>query len=131
MARPSSSSLASPSSIVGVHYKVGRKIGEGSFGIIYEGMFYWIPPSPFTFTVHEKRERKHTPRPDNSLFCSKHYTGTNLISNQQIAIKFESRKSEAPQLRDEYRTYKILSGVGMCQGEVNMEKARVSNKWGW
>ncbi|KAJ8660860.1 hypothetical protein O0I10_003504 [Lichtheimia ornata] len=73
MARPSSSSLASPSSIVGVHYKVGRKIGEGSFGIIYEG--------------------------------------TNLISNQQIAIKFESRKSEAPQLRDEYRTYKILSGV--------------------
>jgi len=24
--------------IVGVHYKVGKKIGEGSFGVIYEGM---------------------------------------------------------------------------------------------
>ncbi|KAI9274740.1 kinase-like domain-containing protein [Phascolomyces articulosus] len=69
----SSSSSASPSNVVGMHYKVGRKIGEGSFGIIYEG--------------------------------------TNLISNQQVAIKFESRKSEAPQLRDEYRTYKILAGL--------------------
>jgi casein kinase 1 len=24
-------------SVVGVHYRVGRKIGEGSFGVIYEG----------------------------------------------------------------------------------------------
>jgi casein kinase 1 len=28
-----------------------------------------------------------------------------------VAIKFEPRKSDAPQLRDEYRTYKILSGI--------------------
>ncbi|KAG2220197.1 hypothetical protein INT45_005370, partial [Circinella minor] len=68
----SSSSSASSHNVVGMHYKVGHKIGEGSFGIIYEG--------------------------------------TNLINNQQVAIKFESRKSEAPQLRDEYRTYKILAG---------------------
>ncbi|KAI8979562.1 kinase-like domain-containing protein [Mycotypha africana] len=61
------------SNVVGVHYKVGRKLGEGSFGIIYEG--------------------------------------TNLLNNQQVAIKFEPRKSDAPQLRDEYRTYKILSGT--------------------
>ena len=65
-------STASPN-IVGVHYKVGRKIGEGSFGVIYEG--------------------------------------TNLLNQTQVAIKFESRKSEAPQLRDEYRTYKILTGT--------------------
>lgn len=77
-----------------------------------------FPPKPFPYVIRQR----HT-RPDNSLFCSKHYTGTNLISNQQIAIKFESRKSEAPQLRDEYRTYKILSGVGMCQGE--------RKKWMW
>ncbi|KAH8555266.1 kinase-like domain-containing protein [Umbelopsis sp. PMI_123] len=56
--------------IVGVHYRVGRRIGEGSFGIIYEG--------------------------------------TNLLNNQPVAIKFEPRKSDAPQLRDEYRTYKLL-----------------------
>jgi casein kinase 1 len=27
----------SSTNVVGVHYKVGRKLGEGSFGIIYEG----------------------------------------------------------------------------------------------
>jgi len=64
--------------IVGVHYKVGKKIGEGSFGVIYEGI--------------------------------------NLLNNWPIAIKFESRKSDTPQLRDEYRAYKILSG---CEGVPN------------
>lgn len=34
-------SYASGPTIVGGHFKVGKKIGEGSFGIIYEG----IPPS--------------------------------------------------------------------------------------
>ncbi|KAJ3121314.1 casein kinase I [Nowakowskiella sp. JEL0407] len=58
--------------LVGVHYKVLKKIGEGSFGIIYEGR--------------------------------------NLLNNQPVAIKFEPRKSDAPQLRDEYRTYKVLAG---------------------
>jgi casein kinase 1 len=39
---PSQSSTANPGqshNVVGVHYKVGKKIGEGSFGIIYEGFF--------------------------------------------------------------------------------------------
>ncbi|KAJ3008056.1 casein kinase I [Thoreauomyces humboldtii] len=35
---------------------------------------------------------------------------TNLKSNTPVAIKFEPRKAETPQLRDEYRTYKILAG---------------------
>jgi casein kinase 1 len=39
--------------------------------------------------------------------------GINLLNNQQVAIKFEPRKSDAPQLRDEYRTYKILAGSSM------------------
>ncbi|RKP11528.1 kinase-like domain-containing protein, partial [Piptocephalis cylindrospora] len=69
----SSHSLHSSPNVVGVHYRVGKKIGEGSFGVIYEG--------------------------------------TNLLNNQQVAIKFEPRKSDAPQLRDEYRTYKILAGT--------------------
>lgn len=60
------------SNVIGVHYRVGKKIGEGSFGVLFEG--------------------------------------TNLLNNQQVAIKFEPRKSDAPQLRDEYRTYKILVG---------------------
>lgn len=28
---------ASSSNVVGVHYRVGKKIGEGSFGVIFEG----------------------------------------------------------------------------------------------
>ena len=27
----------SSSNVVGVHYRVGKKIGEGSFGVIFEG----------------------------------------------------------------------------------------------
>lgn len=61
------------SNIIGVHYRVGKKIGEGSFGIIFEGV--------------------------------------NLLNSQQVAIKFEPRKCEAPQLRDEYRSYRILTGI--------------------
>lgn len=36
-AHPRPVSTQSTNSIIGVHYKVGKKIGEGSFGIIYEG----------------------------------------------------------------------------------------------
>ncbi|KAI8383001.1 kinase-like domain-containing protein [Blakeslea trispora] len=69
----SHSNTSTASTIVGVHYQVGKKLGEGSFGVIYEGL--------------------------------------NLLNNQSVAIKFEPRKSEVPQLRDEYRTYKILAGL--------------------
>lgn len=64
---------SSSNQVVGLHYKIGKKIGEGSFGVIFEG--------------------------------------TNLINGIPVAIKFEPRKTEAPQLRDEYRTYKHLNGV--------------------
>lgn len=64
--------------VVGLHFRIGKKIGEGSFGIIFEGI--------------------------------------NLLTNQHVAIKFEPRKSEAPQLRDEYRAYRILHG---CVGVPN------------
>ncbi|RDB20985.1 Casein kinase I 1 [Hypsizygus marmoreus] len=69
---PHSSSTAN---LVGIHYRVGKKIGEGSFGVIFEG--------------------------------------TNLLNSQTVAIKFEPRKAEAPQLRDECRSYRILAG---CTG---------------
>lgn len=38
------------------------------------------------------------------------FEGTNIINGVPVAIKFEPRKTEAPQLRDEYRTYKHLQG---------------------
>lgn len=74
----SSSNGSSQSQIVGLHYKIGKKVGEGSFGVIFEG--------------------------------------TNMINGVPVAIKFEPRKTEAPQLRDEYRTYKHLAG---CPGIPN------------
>ncbi|EKM55451.1 uncharacterized protein PHACADRAFT_256083 [Phanerochaete carnosa HHB-10118-sp] len=70
-----SHSSNSSNNIVGTHYRVGKKIGEGSFGVIFEG--------------------------------------TNLLNSQTVAIKFEPRKAEAPQLRDECRSYRILAG---CPG---------------
>lgn len=73
------SSLSSNNnSVVGLHYKIGKKIGEGSFGVLFEG--------------------------------------SNIINGVAVAIKFEPRKTEAPQLRDEYRTYKHLQG---CDGIPN------------
>lgn len=74
----SSGSVGNNNSVVGLHYKIGKKIGEGSFGVIFEG--------------------------------------TNIINGVAVAIKFEPRKTEAPQLRDEYRTYKHLQG---CPGIPN------------
>ncbi|CAL9735173.1 casein kinase I homolog 1 [Monosporozyma servazzii] len=59
--------------IVGLHFKIGKKIGEGSFGVLFEGI--------------------------------------NMINGVPVAIKFEPRKTEAPQLKDEYRTYKIMAGT--------------------
>ena len=71
-------SSSSNNSVVGLHYRIGKKVGEGSFGVIFEG--------------------------------------TNIINGMVVAIKFEPRKTEAPQLRDEYRTYKHLQG---CRGIPN------------
>jgi hypothetical protein len=31
---------ASSNGIVGSHYRVGKKIGEGSFGVVFEGVFF-------------------------------------------------------------------------------------------
>jgi len=31
-------SVSTNNGIVGGHYKVGKKIGEGSFGVVFEGM---------------------------------------------------------------------------------------------
>lgn len=34
-------SNSSSSNVIGVHFRVGRKIGEGSFGVIFEGNCYY------------------------------------------------------------------------------------------
>ncbi|KAG6879890.1 hypothetical protein C0992_010243 [Termitomyces sp. T32_za158] len=67
------SQSATSNGIVGNHYRVGKKIGEGSFGVVFEG--------------------------------------SKMLSNTPVAIKFEPRKSDAPQLRDEFRSYRTLNGT--------------------
>jgi casein kinase 1 len=57
---------------VGGRYRLGKKIGSGSFGDIY--------------------------------------LGTNIQTNQDVAIKLEPLKSKHPQLAYEYKLYKILAG---------------------
>ncbi|CAO3633985.1 unnamed protein product [Cunninghamella blakesleeana] len=57
---------------VGNKYRIGRKIGYGSFGDIY--------------------------------------LGTNIVTNEEVAIKLESVKAKHPQLEYEAKVYKALSG---------------------
>ena len=72
---------------VGNKYKIGRKIGSGSFGDIYLGLF-----------IH-------------SLFFNK-FIGTNIVNGEEVAIKIESYKAKHPQLEYEARVYKSLAGGG-------------------
>ncbi len=64
---------SSSSNVVGVHYRVGKKIGEGSFGVIFEG--------------------------------------TNLLNNQQVAIKFVS---EPLSFRLSVKTVLDISVIWRC-----------------
>ena len=67
---------SSSSNVVGVHYRVGKKIGEGSFGVIFEG--------------------------------------TNLLNNQQVAIKFVCHHGKRRELN---------GGNGFADIFRNQEKA--------
>jgi casein kinase 1 len=91
----SSSGHPSPSvsnnGIVGGHYKVGKKIGEGSFGVVFEGV--------------------------------------KVTTNQSIAIKFEPRKSEAPQLRDEFRSYRTLNATAGVPQVYYFVKKAYTTSW--
>ncbi|CAG8455055.1 13364_t:CDS:10 [Ambispora gerdemannii] len=90
----SSSHSLQSSNVVGVHYRVGKKIGPSLQK--YDNTD--IPPS-----LSSKLDCHQS-------LIAMDLLRTNLLNNQQVAIKFEPRKSDAPQLRDEYRTYKILAG---------------------
>lgn len=102
----SSSHSSSNSNIIGVHFRVGRKIGEGSFGVIFEGQP--LPASPFLSRSQSKRPSSLDTAPvdaprqsrasllgpghsssflrsDADILCS---TGHNLLNSQTVAIKF-------------------------------------------
>jgi casein kinase 1 len=62
-------STSSTQNIVGVHYRVGKKIGEGSFGVIFEGNV----PSILALYPH---------------LIPPLVVGVNLLNSQSVAIKF-------------------------------------------
>ena len=73
---------------VGNKYRIGRKIGSGSFGDIYLGWFSCL----WHYGCRS--------------FTNPATTGTNIISGEEIAIKLESVKAKHPQLEYEARVYK-------------------------
>lgn len=110
---PSITMASSSSNVVGVHYRVGKKIGEGSFGVIFEGtnllnnqqVAIKFVCCTLKEAVAEKKQRVWEKK--ETKLRRKRNEGS------PFSIEQEPRKSDAPQLRDEYRTYKIL--VGCCE----------------
>ena len=76
---------------VGGKYRLGKKIGSGSFGSFYPS------PLPPRTSVH-------------ICLFGDIYLGTNIISGEEVAIKLESVKAKHPQLEYESKVYKVLAG---------------------
>lgn len=79
---------------VGGKYRLGKKIGSGSFGA-------WP-----TIIVRFCRLTWHSFFP----WLGDIYLGINIISGEEVAIKLESVKAKHPQLEYESKVYKTLAG---------------------
>jgi casein kinase I family protein HRR25 len=76
---------------VGGKYRLGKKIGSGSFGT-----------SDPRFSLHLRH---------SFFYClGDIYLGINIISGEEVAIKLESVKAKHPQLEYESKVYKTLAG---------------------
>ena len=79
---------------VGGKYRLGKKIGSGSFGALRYAFFFNRPMGP-----------AHRLTPIGDI-----YLGINIISGEEVAIKLESVKAKHPQLEYESKVYKTLAG---------------------
>lgn len=66
--------------MVGGHFQVGKKLGEGSFGVVFEGLAL---PSCYAITLHNL----------GGTFPS--FLGINTLNGQPVAIKFVSSGSSS------------------------------------
>lgn len=89
---------------VGNKYRLGRKIGSGSFGDIYLGEYSIHPPkssptlSHFTVLYF--------------LIAKSYVSGTNISNSEEVAIKLECIRTRHPQLHIESKFYKMMQGAG-------------------
>ncbi|XP_075025281.1 casein kinase I isoform X9 [Calonectris borealis] len=80
---------------VGNRYRLGRKIGSGSFGDIYLGKI----------TVSQELK----PFVEAHLVCLP-LSGTDIAAGEEVAIKLECVKTKHPQLHIESKIYKMMQG---------------------
>lgn len=96
---------------VGGCFRLGRKIGSGSFGDIYLGEYRLSSISLAMFSLLY-------------LFI----LGENIVTREEVAIKLECMKTKHPQLHIEAKLYKFMQGgvgiptVKWCgyEGEYNV-----------
>lgn len=101
---------------VGNKYRLGRKIGSGSFGDIYLGEYLkrW---SSGNFT---------------DLLIQPHLfdffqTGSNIATGEEVAIKLECVKTKHPQLHIESKFYKMMQGGGKKErGKIYQRRKTIS-----
>ncbi|KAF8822324.1 putative casein kinase I [Cardiosporidium cionae] len=121
---------------VGGRYRLGRKIGSGSFGDIYAGGFLFLCNRMGRRHVHVALFVQSFILSLTPSFCSnlslhtlfQPLSGTNISTGDEVAVKLESVRSRHPQLMYESKLYRVLSGgVGIpmvhwfgIEGEFNV-----------
>lgn len=99
---------------VGNKYRLGRKIGSGSFGDIYLGecessLFCSVPETPLMLTLGQPWTWFWV---SNSSDCFLVSSGANIATGEEVAIKLECVKTKHPQLHIESKFYKMMQGGG-------------------
>ena len=79
-------------------YRLGRKIGGGSFGDLYLGTNLGIH---FFFEFFKLKSQFVVPS-----------TAINIHTGEEVAIKLEQSKTKHPQLHVECKFYKVMQGGG-------------------
>lgn len=113
-------------------FRLGRKIGSGSFGDIYSGrrssvsgrMLVWGQKRPVARTLQSAggviRDDVMLIYSDVSFFT----TAGNVLTGEDVAIKLEPIRARHPQLHSECKFYKSMHAGGRESGKPEMQKCK-------